>query len=130
ELSPVSREAHDEPGQYSETSEGGESEEHPPRRLRHRPLAGQGLPARPARVDVHRGGGGHEDERSEHVRHEADARETEGIVEEIERNNGHEADKGHEFPSALVHALLDLLERSGELLLRPIAADRAGGEEG
>ena len=34
ELSPVSREAHDEPGQHGETTEGGEGEEHPPRRLR------------------------------------------------------------------------------------------------
>src|SRR6266498_1867932 len=129
ELSPASREAHDEPGQHGEAAQRGEREEHPPRRLRQGPLAGQSLSARPARVDVHGGGGGHEDERREHVRHESDAREPEGIVEEIEGNDRHQARESDELPAALVHALLDLLERAGELLFRPVATDGAGGEE-
>src|SRR5262249_864556 len=99
-VAPVPREAHHEPRQHGETGERGERDAHAPRRLSKGALAGEGLASRPTRVDVHGGGGRHEDERREDIGHEPDAREAEGVVEQVEGNHGRQAREGYELPAA------------------------------
>src|SRR5712691_3443454 len=91
ERSAALREAHGELGQDREYSKRRQRDEHADGRLRERSLARDRLATRPARIDVHGGGRRHEDERGQHVGHESDAREAEGIVEQVEGDDGHEA---------------------------------------
>ena len=88
------------------------------------------LPPRMAEPSVGQGARDHADKRGQHVGCDLDAREAEGVVEEVERDQRHQPHQGDEPPALGLYALDEPLEPGSRLFADPVRRHVAGDKEG